>query len=195
MAEDPGASHGARRVGSQVCGAARLDHAGRETHQRVADHTPRVGRGLPGTRSTTPIQRPYWKNWPGGKRSATLSSAAFRTQVGVLDQKQLGLLRTRSAPDSAFKAGSYFLSSAEMGWDEFQAEKFRAWQHQLALTVLTSWFVAQTKLQWMQRFAAALSPSGGRVGGEAPGRAKAGSKRKLDRLLALLPLESCSNLR
>jgi hypothetical protein len=39
-----------------------------------------------------------------------------------------------------------------MGWDEFQAEKFRAWQNQLALTVLTSWFVAQTKLQWMQRF-------------------------------------------
>jgi SRSO17 transposase len=43
-------------------------------------------------------------------------------------------------------------AKSEMGWDEFQAQKFRAWQHQLALTVLASWFVAQTKLQWKQRF-------------------------------------------
>lgn len=40
----------------------------------------------------------------------------------------------------------------ELGWDEFQARKYRAWQHQLALTILASWFVAETRLDWMQRF-------------------------------------------
>jgi SRSO17 transposase len=42
-------------------------------------------------------------------------------------------------------------AKSEMGWDEFQAQKFRAWEHHLALTVLASWFVAQTKLRWSQQ--------------------------------------------
>ncbi len=40
----------------------------------------------------------------------------------------------------------------EFGWDEFQARKYRAWKHQLALTILASWFVAETRLDWQQRF-------------------------------------------
>jgi SRSO17 transposase len=43
-------------------------------------------------------------------------------------------------------------AKSEMGWDEFQAQMFRAWEHQLALTILASWFVAQTKLEWEQQF-------------------------------------------
>jgi len=43
-------------------------------------------------------------------------------------------------------------AKSEMGWDEFQAQKFRAWEHQLALTVLASWFIAQTKLRWAQEY-------------------------------------------
>jgi SRSO17 transposase len=43
-------------------------------------------------------------------------------------------------------------AKSEIGWDEFQAVKFRAWEHQAALTVLASWFVAQTQLDWTQRF-------------------------------------------
>lgn len=43
-------------------------------------------------------------------------------------------------------------SKSELGWDEFQAQKFRAWEHQLALTILASWFVAQTKLRWAQQY-------------------------------------------
>ena len=39
-----------------------------------------------------------------------------------------------------------------IGWDEFQAIKFRAWEHQAALTVAASWFIAQTQLDWAQRF-------------------------------------------
>ncbi len=40
----------------------------------------------------------------------------------------------------------------EFGWDEFQTRKYRAWKHQLALTILASWFVAETRLDWLQRF-------------------------------------------
>lgn len=40
----------------------------------------------------------------------------------------------------------------ELGWDEFQARKYRAWEHQLALTILAAWFIAETRLDWMKRF-------------------------------------------
>jgi hypothetical protein len=35
-------------------------------------------------------------------------------------------------------------AKSELGWDELQAQKYLAWEHHLALTVLASWFVAQT---------------------------------------------------
>jgi SRSO17 transposase len=40
----------------------------------------------------------------------------------------------------------------QFGWDEFQTRKYRAWKHQLALTILASWFVAETRLDWQKRF-------------------------------------------
>ena len=43
-------------------------------------------------------------------------------------------------------------SKSELGWDEFQAIKYRAWHHQLALTILASWFIAQTRLDWMAHY-------------------------------------------
>jgi SRSO17 transposase len=36
----------------------------------------------------------------------------------------------------------------ECGWDEFQAQKYLAWQHHLALTACALWFIAKEKLQW-----------------------------------------------
>lgn len=36
-------------------------------------------------------------------------------------------------------------AKSEIGWDELQAQKYRAWKHHLALTILASWFIAQTK--------------------------------------------------
>mgnify|MGYP006298105321 CR=1 FL=1 len=56
------------------------------------------------------------------------------------------------------KSHRYFIerdnqdAKSEMGWDEFQAIKYRAWEHQLALTILASWFIAETRLDWMERF-------------------------------------------
>ena len=46
-------------------------------------------------------------------------------------------------------------SKGDFGWDEFQALKYRAWHHQLALTILAAWFVAETRLDWQTRFAPA----------------------------------------
>jgi len=39
-------------------------------------------------------------------------------------------------------------AKSEMGWAEFSARKYRAWEHHLALTAAALWFVAQTKLEW-----------------------------------------------
>jgi len=43
-------------------------------------------------------------------------------------------------------------AKSETGWDEFQAQKYPAWTHQLALTILATWFIAQTKLEWSQTY-------------------------------------------
>ena len=56
------------------------------------------------------------------------------------------------------KSQRYFVERAiedaksEFGWDEFQAVKYRAWEHHLALTVLASWFIAETRLDWSHEF-------------------------------------------
>lgn len=44
-------------------------------------------------------------------------------------------------------------AKSETGWDELQAQKYRAWEHHLALTILATWFIAQTKLDWANTYA------------------------------------------
>jgi SRSO17 transposase len=41
---------------------------------------------------------------------------------------------------------------SELGWDEFQATKYLAWQHHLALTILASWFVTDIQLDWAKKY-------------------------------------------
>lgn len=43
-------------------------------------------------------------------------------------------------------------SKSEIGWDELRAQKYRAWEHHLALTILASWYVAETKLDWARQY-------------------------------------------
>lgn len=43
-------------------------------------------------------------------------------------------------------------AKSDLGWDEFQAQKYRAWEHHFALTALAVWFIAQTKLEWRQTY-------------------------------------------
>jgi SRSO17 transposase len=44
-------------------------------------------------------------------------------------------------------------AKSEIGWDELQAQKYRAWEHHLAMTIMATWFVAQTKYDWANTYA------------------------------------------
>ena len=80
------------------------------------------------------------------------------------DGKLVTYVLSNAAPDTPLetmawrKSHRYFMersnqdAKSELGWDEFQATKYRAWEHQLALTILASWFVAETRLDWMTRY-------------------------------------------
>ncbi len=82
-----------------------------------------------------------------------------------LDEKRVTYVLSNAAPDTPLqtmawrKSHRYFIersnqdSKSGYGWDEFQAIKYRAWQHQLAFTILASWFIAETRLEWMARYA------------------------------------------
>lgn len=43
-------------------------------------------------------------------------------------------------------------AKSELGWDDLQAIKLQAWYHHLALTLLASWFIAETRLDWRERY-------------------------------------------
>jgi SRSO17 transposase len=79
----------------------------------------------------------------GSKHTYTLSNASLDTPL------------TRMA---ARKSQRYFIersnqdAKSEFGWDEFQATKLLAWEHQLALTILAHWFITETRLDWARRF-------------------------------------------
>jgi hypothetical protein len=67
------------------------------------------------------------------------------------------LLLCNASPDTSlerlawWKCQRYFIehsnqdAKSELGWDELPARKYRAWEHPLAMTILASWFIAQTK--------------------------------------------------
>ena len=43
-------------------------------------------------------------------------------------------------------------AKSETGWDELRAQKYRAWEHHLALTIMATWFIAQTKDDWANTY-------------------------------------------
>ncbi len=77
-----------------------------------------------------------------GECSYTLSNAPRDTSV-----ERLAWLRCQR----------YFVERANqdaksgLGWDELQAQKYRAWEHHLALTIMATWYIAETKLDWAQQ--------------------------------------------
>ncbi len=79
----------------------------------------------------------------GKKHTYTFSNAPLETPLLTMAQR---------------KSQRYFIersnqdAKSELGWDEFQATKFRAWEHQLAMTILASWFITHTRLDWADRF-------------------------------------------
>jgi hypothetical protein len=65
---------------------------------------------------------------------------------------------TSLEPLAGWKCQRYFIershqdAKSEWGWDELQAQKYRAWEPPLALTVLASWFIAQTQYEWAREY-------------------------------------------
>lgn len=39
-------------------------------------------------------------------------------------------------------------AKSELGWADFQAQSYRAWDHHMALTAAATWFIAGVKLKW-----------------------------------------------
>jgi hypothetical protein len=78
-------------------------------------------------------------------------------------QKQITYVLSNAAEETSLatiawrKSHRYFIershqdAKSELGWAEFQAIKYRAWEHHLALTILASWFIADTRLDWIAR--------------------------------------------
>lgn len=79
----------------------------------------------------------------GSKLTYTLSNAPLDTPLTTM---------------AARKSQRYFIersnqdAKSEFGWDEFQATKLLAWEHQLALTILAHWFITETRLDWARRY-------------------------------------------
>jgi SRSO17 transposase len=80
----------------------------------------------------------------GGKCTYSMSNASPNTPF-----KRLAWL----------KCLRYFVERAnqdaksELGWDELEAQKYLAWAHHLALTILALWFITQTKIEWAEKYA------------------------------------------
>lgn len=97
--------------------------------------------------------RPVWTVRPNGEIYA-------ETLLLRRDGRRITYTLTNAPADTplpilAFrKSQRYFVersiqdAKSELGWDEFQALKYRAWEHHLALTILASWFIAETRLDW-----------------------------------------------
>jgi len=76
------------------------------------------------------------------KTTYSLSNAAEDTPLSTMaERKSQRYFIERSNQDA----------KSEFGWDEFQAIKYKAWEHHLALTIMANWFVNETRLEWAQK--------------------------------------------
>ena len=79
----------------------------------------------------------------GKKCSYTFSNAADETPFQVMALR---------------KSQRYFIerdnqdAKSEFGWDEIQTTSFKAWEHQLAFTILAQWFINQTRFDWEKKY-------------------------------------------
>jgi SRSO17 transposase len=72
-----------------------------------------------------------------------LNAPADTPAVGLIERSCQRHFTERTFQDGKF----------ELGWADFQAQKYRAWAHHTALTAATTWFVAEVKLNWRERYA------------------------------------------
>jgi len=100
---------------------------------------------------------PVWTIQPDGTICA-------ETLLMRRDKKRSIYSLTNAAPALSLqtlafrKSERYFVersiqdAKSELGWDDLQTIKLRAWQHHLALTLLASWFIAETRLDWRKKY-------------------------------------------
>jgi SRSO17 transposase len=70
------------------------------------------------------------------KTTYSLSNASAETTLFTMaERKSQRYFIERSHQDA----------KSELGWDEFQALKYTAWLHHLALTIMANWFVTETR--------------------------------------------------
>jgi SRSO17 transposase len=96
----------------------------------------------------------------------TVREGTLAAEVLVLRREETGHVSAALSnlpPDTPVQRGAWLKcqrsfgerahqdAKSEAGWDELEAQKFRAWEHHLALTVLATWFVAQTKWEWARQ--------------------------------------------
>jgi SRSO17 transposase len=74
-----------------------------------------------------------------GRLSYSLLNGAADTPAQTLIERSCWRFYTERAYEDA---------KSELGWDDFQARKYRAWEHEMALTAAATWFVASIKLKW-----------------------------------------------
>jgi SRSO17 transposase len=90
--------------------------------------------------------RPEWlfiRREPDGALSYSLSNAPEDTPLSPLAQWR---------SERYFVERTFQDTKSEIGWDELEARKYRAWMHHTALSALALWFVAETKLAWAHTY-------------------------------------------
>jgi SRSO17 transposase len=105
--------------------------------------------------------RPVWTTYTNEKGQAAVGPPVREWLVLRVREDGKRSYALSNAPADAslerlawLKCQRYFVerttedAKSELGWDDLAAQKYRAWEHHLALTVLAAWFVAQTKLEW-----------------------------------------------
>ena len=100
---------------------------------------------------------PVWTvNSSGTVREETL--LLKRENTGIRYTLTNALHTTPLATLAHRKCQRYFIerslqdAKSELGMADFQALKYRAWEHHFALTLVATWFIAETCLDWTQEF-------------------------------------------
>jgi len=128
------------------------------THSQTAWHTLILRPSERGQLQADFARRRIWtvdadgtlrQEWLLIRRSAKQVTYALSNAAPTLDL----LTMAQRKSQRFFIERTHQEAKSELGGDEFQAIKYRAWQHHLALTILASWFIPETKLDWAQQFA------------------------------------------
>ena len=80
---------------------------------------------------------------PDGRLTFTLLNDPADTDLDTL----VGASCQRHFVERVIEDGKF-----ELGWDDFCARKYLAWEHHVALTAAALWFIAQVKLGWKESY-------------------------------------------